>query len=66
MNDCRLVKEDRLLAPKLLPVQEGFFFGAFSYGDEYYTDCIDQTICMLEHVLKETSEEEELFYHAWW
>ena len=66
MDDCKLVKGNRFLAPKLLPVQEGFFFGAFGYGDEYYTDCIDQTISMLEHVLKETGEEDELFYHAWW
>lgn len=66
VNDCRLVKDDRFLAPKLLPVQEGFFFRAFGYGDEYYTDCIDQTIGMLERVLEETSEEDELFYHAWW
>lgn len=66
MDDCRLVKDDRFLAPKLLPVQDGFFFGSFGYGDEYYTDCIDQTISMLERVLEESGEDEELFYHAWW
>ena len=64
--DCRLVEDDRFLAPELLPVQEGFFFGAFGYEDDYYTQCIDETVSMLERVLKETGEDDELFYHAWW
>lgn len=66
MDDCRLVRKDCSLAPELLPVESGFFFGDFGYYDDYYMQCIDDTVGILERVLKQTGEEDELFYHAWW
>lgn len=66
MEDCRLVRHNRALARELLPLQDGFFFGSYGYEDDYYTQCVNQTIDMLSRVLEKTPEDDELFYHAWW
>lgn len=65
---CKQVKEHPEKAEELLPVQEGFFFGSTEY-DEYYMDDINDTIKILENVLKEETDNEELYeyeYHSSW
>lgn len=43
---------------KILPTEDGFFFGSTDYDEWYYSDIID-TIQMLEKVLKEDAEYRE-------
>lgn len=38
LDIVKQVKADIKLAPKLLPTQEGFFFGNTEYGDDYVED----------------------------
>lgn len=47
---------------ELLPAQSGFFFGSTEY-DSYYMSDIDQTIEVLEKVLKETDFMNEVVYY---
>ncbi|MGP8216396.1 MAG: hypothetical protein ACLQQ4_12575 [Bacteroidia bacterium] len=70
LDICKKIKADHNLAEKLLPVQEGFFFGSTEY-DEYYFQDIDDTIEILEEILKETNMEYdkrnvEFYYHSSW
>lgn len=48
---------------ELLPTQAGFFFGSTQY-DSYYMRDIDQTIEILEKVLKETDFVNEAVYYT--
>lgn len=54
---CKKLNESRDLeqAESLLPTQEGFFFGSYEY-DKYYWEDIEETIKMLEEVIKEHEE----------
>lgn len=47
---CLMVKEHPPLAPALLPTKSGFCFGDTEYN-EWYFECIDKTIVMLERAL---------------
>ena len=38
LTTVEVVLEDRSLAPKLLPVTQGFFFGSYDYDDWYWED----------------------------
>lgn len=58
---CKKVKKDHSLAEKLLPTQEGFFFGGTSY-DEYYFYDIDTTINILTPLLKELKAQPETIF----
>lgn len=58
---CKKVKKDHSLAEKLLPTQEGFFFGGTSY-DEYYFYDIDTTIQILTPLLKELKAQPETIF----
>lgn len=58
---CKKVKKDHSLAEKLLPTQEGFFFGGTSY-DEYYFYDIDTTIKILTPLLKELKAQPEMIF----
>ena len=58
---CKKVKKDHSLAEKLLPTQEGFFFGGTSY-DEYYFYDIDTTIKILTPLLKELKAQPETIF----
>lgn len=64
-KDCLLVKSDPEQAPEVLSTQEGFFFGSTDYDDEYF-ESTDRTIEMITEVLNTISNDDELFYHAWW
>ena len=65
LDNCKIVLMHREEAPKLLPVQEGFFFGHYEY-DEYYFSDIQDTIDQLESILKDVPADWELRYHSSW
>ena len=65
MSDCGLLMGDRSRAAELLPAGEGFFFGSQDY-DDYYFENLAETERMLKKVVAEATDEDELFYHAWW
>ncbi len=65
MSDCRLVLSDRSKASDVLPCEEGFFFGSQVY-DDYYFENLAETERMLAQVISDTTDDDELFYHAWW
>jgi hypothetical protein len=48
---CKKVSSHPFLAEELLPTQSGFFFGSTEY-DDYYLDCIKDTIQIIEDALK--------------
>ena len=55
--------EDASVAKKILPSEEGFFFGCTDY-DQYYYDELVNTRDVLDKVLAETGEEFQ--YHSSW
>lgn len=58
--------EDSTTAEALLPTCAGFFFGGTEY-DEFYLKNIEDTIKILEKVLKETDfDEYTIFYQSSW
>ena len=66
LADCKKVLEDNSLAPQILPPSSGYFFGGTAY-DEWYFDGVEETVDILESVLKYTNfEEEEIAYFEWW
>ncbi len=63
---CITVKENPDKAGRLLPPQEGFFFGSYEI-DEWYWKDIDDTIEQLTTVINETDFDNQLvFYLASW
>jgi hypothetical protein len=50
VDTCKLVIAEPEKAPELLPTQEGFFFGDTDY-DEYYFECLHDTVKQLESIL---------------
>ena len=65
LRDCKLALDKPLMASKVLPVQDGFFFGNFGYSSDYYRECIEQTLDVIPRILASLDDDEELFYHAW-
>lgn len=65
MADCRLVLDNPHRAPRVLPREEGFFFGSQQYGSDYF-DSLEETERLLKQAIESVDDEEELFYHAWW
>ena len=51
LDDCKKVLEDKSLATELLPTTDGFFFGSTEYDDWYFDD-IEDTIDIIEPVIK--------------
>jgi hypothetical protein len=51
LDVCKKVMDDHSLAPQLLPVQSGFFFGGTKYDDWYFQD-LKYTVEKIEAVLK--------------
>lgn len=59
-------KDNKSLAKRELPTQNGFFFGGTEY-DEYYFQKIESTIEILKKVLEETNFEESVItYQSSW
>lgn len=61
---CKSVLKDRTMANDLLPSNSGFFFGSTDY-DDWYFEQIEDTIEMLEKVLK-LPDDYEFEYHSSW
>ena len=62
------VVEDATTCKKLLPTESGFFFGSTDY-DEYYVECLTDTIAQLKAVIKdaEGAKKDVWFeYYASW
>lgn len=58
--------ENKEVAEKLLPTTRGCFFGSTDY-DEYYIEDLENTIKIIDDVLKETDfEKEYILYMASW
>ena len=58
------VYEDTSVAEELLPTTRGFFFGGTEY-DEYYLECVKETLEVLENELGDDNNI-EFYYHASW
>ncbi len=56
LSDINEVLEDRLLARKILPTQEGFFFGTTEYDEEYFKG-LETTKNELIEIIKEAEKE---------
>jgi len=56
LDVCKKVMADHSLAPQLLPVQSGFFFGSTEYEDWYFKD-LEYTVERIEAVLKGFKED---------
>lgn len=69
LSICKRIKADHSLAETLLPSQPGFFFGNTAY-DEWYFQQIDETIEIIEVLIKERGKEKyfngDLKYHSSW
>ena len=59
--DGKIVK-DPSVAMQLLPTQEGFFFGSTDY-DQWYIEYIENTIDIINKVLRTTDFEREMIYY---
>lgn len=64
LDACENVKKDRNLAPVLLPSTSGFFFGSTDY-DDWYFNCIDDTIKTINEALK-LSDDYTFEYQSSW
>ena len=56
---CEKVLHDMDLAPELLPVTKGFFFGEYEYN-EYYTFYVTKTLTALNKILSNPNA------RKWW
>ena len=65
LDNCKIALMHKEEAPKLLPRQEGFFFGSYEY-DEYYFSDIQDTIDQLEAILKDVPADWEIKYQSSW
>ena len=64
LDDCKKVLADHSLAKELLPTADGFFFGSTAY-DDYYLGQIEQTIEIIEPVLKFAKHKLEIKDYVW-
>ena len=64
LDTCKKVLADHSLAETLLPTKSGFFFGPTEY-DDYYFGEIEQTIEIIEPVLKFAKHKLEIKDYAW-
>lgn len=64
LDDCKKVLADHSLAKELLPTKSGFFFGSTTY-DDYYLGQIEQTIEIIEPVLKFAKYKLEIKDYTW-
>jgi hypothetical protein len=65
LNRCKTVLEDHSKAEELLPSKGGFFFGSTDYDEWYYKD-LEDTIPVLEKILKDAPESWGFEYKASW
>lgn len=64
LDTCKEVLEDHSLAKKLLPTEDGFFFGSTEY-DEWYFRAIEETIEIIVPVIKFMKHMLEIKDNTW-
>ena len=65
-NNLNMIGNDKGAAEKLLPTQDGFFFGSTDYGDYYFSD-VEEAIEMCEFFLEHIDfDKYNLVYQASW
>ena len=64
-NHDEQVKNNKLLALKLLPSEEGFFFGSYKYDKDYFWQ-IKDTIKMLDICINEATPQSDFYYQSSW
>ena len=64
LDTCKKVLADESLAGSLLPTADGFFFGSTEYDDYYFSE-IEQTVEIIEPVLKFAKHKLEIKNYAW-
>jgi len=62
---CKEVLTHKDKAADILPTQAGFFFGGTDY-DEYYFHQCEETVKMLESILKEDNSQAHFTYNSSW
>jgi hypothetical protein len=65
LNRCKTILEDHSKAGELLPSRSGFFFGSTDYDEWYFYD-LEQTVPVLEKILKDAPRDWEFEYQASW
>lgn len=69
LADCKAVKQNKDAAATVLPTQGGFFFGGTDYDEDYMQD-IDDTIEIIEALMKEKGDKEfidgDIYYRSSW
>lgn len=64
LNTCKEVLKHQSLAKKLLPTEDGFFFGSTEY-DKYYFNNIEDTIDIIEPVIDFMNHMSEIKDYTW-
>ena len=64
LDGCKEVLKDHSLAKKLLPTADGFFFGSIEYDKDYF-DAIEDTIDIIEPVIKFMKHMLEIKDYTW-
>lgn len=66
LNTLKKVSKNHELCDKLLPTQDGFFFGSTSYDEWYFKD-VEEGVKLFEEVLNTFNFDDYLFiYLAWY
>jgi hypothetical protein len=63
-NDCKEVLEDKTKAYKLLPPQNGFFFGSTDL-DEWYFEQLNDTVNIIDQCLSDEDVDEFEYRSSW-
>lgn len=62
---CKKVLADHSLAEKLLPTQQGFFFGMYEYNEYYFQD-LENTVTMIDKALATFPDGWDFQYRSSW
>jgi len=62
-SDCELALTSKVVAEKVMPTQEGFFFGGTDY-DEYYEDDLRHTIEIIDQAIIDSELYFTSFYYS--
>lgn len=63
VNDCQAVIDNHSKAEEIMPTSSGFFFGGTEY-DEWYFNCLENTITKLLKVISETDWNNEIVVYT--
>ncbi len=65
-NRCEEVLHDHTKADKLLPTQDGFFFGSVDYDDDYYKDVQDVLNAVADMLSIDLANNENIEFEIWY